>query len=205
MARTRSEQYPEIRRNILKRSAVVFASEGYASSSISDLANAIDLSRGALYHYFPSKDAILTGILDDHLLAFIEMVDAALDPKLSAVEQLRAVTQGIVAFNARSREEQVLILNEVNQLPLDDRERMQGLQRQILDRISDLLIRIDAAGKITPGTKRVYTMMYLGIVNYTFTWFDPKGRVSPEEFADLAVDLFLNGMLGGSPVRGART
>jgi hypothetical protein len=36
-------------------------------------------------------------------------------------------------------------------------------------------------------------MLVFGMINYTFTWFDPKGDVSPTEFADMAVQLFLNG------------
>jgi AcrR family transcriptional regulator len=40
MARTRSENFPEIQRGILKRAAAVFAKVGYASSSISDLVEA---------------------------------------------------------------------------------------------------------------------------------------------------------------------
>lgn len=201
MARTRSEQYPEIQRNILKRAAAVFASVGYASSTISDLARAAGVSRGALYHYFPSKEAILCGILDDHVLGFLEMIDDAMQSGRSAVEQLRAVTKGIVEVNTQSPDEQVLILTDINQLAEGDRERLKGLERQILDRLSDLLIRVDVAGKITPANKRVYTMMYLGIVNYAFAWYDPNGRVSPAGYADLATDLFLSGLLTAAETR----
>jgi AcrR family transcriptional regulator len=202
VARTRSEQYPEIQRNILKRAAAVFASVSYATSTISDLALATGVSRGALYHYFPSKEAILCGILDDHLLEFLGMIDKAMQSNRSAVEQFHAVTKAIVEFNAQSPNEQVLLLNDLNHLSEDDRNRLKGLERQILDRLSDLLIRVDVAGKITPVNKRVYTMMYLGIVNYTFAWYDPNGRVSPAGYAELATDLFLHGLLTEAEARG---
>jgi hypothetical protein len=114
---------------------------------------------------------------------------------------LRAVTKAIVAFNTRSRNEQVIILNDINQLSEINRERMKGLERRILDRLSDLLMRLDADGRITSDNKRIYTMMYLGIVNYTFAWYDPQGRVKPDEYADLATDLFLNGLLTAAPGR----
>lgn len=196
MARTKSEQFPEIQRNILKRAAAVFARVGYASSTISDLASATELSRGALYHYFNSKEAILCNILDDHLERFLEMIEKVMATGLDPADQLRCVTREIVRFNSECPDEQVLILNDINQLAAQDRDRMQGLQRMILDRVCDLLIRLDKNGKITTANKRVYTMMYFGIVNYTFAWYDPKGRVSPDEFAELACDLFLNGLLG---------
>lgn len=199
MARTRSENFPEIQRSILKRAAAVFARVGYASSTINDLVEAAELSRGALYHYFPSKEAILCGILDDHLRRFLEMVDNAVDSDRPAIEQLRSVTAAIVDFNSRSPDEQIIILNDVNQLSDENRKRIKNLERHIVDRLSDLLIRVDTHGKITPANKRVYTMMYLGIVNYTFTWYDPHGKVGPAEYAELATDLFLNGLLSGKP------
>lgn len=199
MARTRSEQYSEIHDNILKRAAAVFAKAGYASSTISDIANATNLSRGALYHYFPSKEAILHEILNRHLLEFLDIVDKAMQSSRVAVEQLRAVTKAIVDVNSRSPDEQIILLNEMNQLAIGERKRMEDLERQILDRLSDLLIRVDLNARITSANKRVYTMMYLGIINYTFAWYDPTGRVKPAEYADLATDLFLHGLLTEAP------
>ena len=38
-----------------------------------------------------------------------------------------------------------------------------------------------------------YTMMLFGIINYTYTWYDPKGGIGPREFADIAIELFLYG------------
>lgn len=195
MARTRSEQYPEIRDRILQRAATVFARTGYASSTITDIATATDLSRGALYHYFPSKEAILYEILNLHVMQFLEIVEHAMGSSRVAVEQLRAITKAIVNVNSQSPNEQIVLLNEINELSAEERENMEKVERQILDLVSDVLIRVDVNAKITPANKRVYTMMYLGIINYTFTWYNPDGKVTPAEYAELATDLFLNGLL----------
>lgn len=196
MARTRSEQYPEIRENILKCAAAVFAKTGYASSTITDIATATGLSRGALYHYFTSKEAILYGILSRHVLEFLGKVEGAMRSSEVAIEQLSAITESIVYVNSRSPNEQIILLSEIHELPDRDRKKMEKVERQILDLVSNLLIRVDVRGKITRSNKRVYTMMYLGIINYTFTWYDPSGKVTPAEYAELATDLFLKGLLG---------
>ncbi len=44
-------------------------------------------------------------------------------------------------------------------------------------------------------------MILFGIINYTYTWYDPKGGIGPQEFADMAVELFLHGF---APVGTAR-
>ncbi|MBR1187337.1 hypothetical protein [Bradyrhizobium sp. AUGA SZCCT0160] len=67
------------------------------------------------------------------------------------------------------------------------------LKRQLVDIVTDLLVWLDAEGKIVRRTKKIYTMILFGIINYTYTWYDPKGAIGPQEFADMAVELFLHG------------
>jgi hypothetical protein len=40
-------------------------------------------------------------------------------------------------------------------------------------------------------------MILFGIINFTYTWYDPKGAIGPQEFADMAVELFLHGFAPG--------
>jgi len=195
VARTRSQKFPQIQRTILKRAAAVFAERGYSTSSMADLTRATKLSRGALYHYFSSKEAILSGILEDHVSLFLERIEATLAVAADPAQQLRQVTRAIVALNTQCPQEQTLLLNELNQLSSPVRRKVEALERRILDLLSELLERVDTGGRITAGNRRVHTMIFLGIVNYTFAWYDPKGRVSPEEYAELAVDVFLHGFI----------
>jgi len=46
-------------------------------------------------------------------------------------------------------------------------------------------------------------MILFGIINFTYTWYDPKGGVGPKEFADMAVELFLNGFAPGNAAKPA--
>ena len=38
-------------------------------------------------------------------------------------------------------------------------------------------------------------MMFYGLLNWTYIWYDPNGPVAPDEFAHRACDTFLNGFL----------
>src|SRR5712691_4540100 len=188
MARTRSENYDGIHLGILTQAAALFSAQGYMRSSIADLADACKLSRGALYHYFDSKEAILFAILDAHVREMIQHVEAALAPGGQTLVQFRNVIRAIVEVNAKSPNEQQAIKN---------------LERQLVDIVTDLLVRLDAEGKIVKRTKKIYTMILFGIINFTYTWYDPKGGVGPKEFADMAVELFLNGFAPGNAAKPA--
>jgi AcrR family transcriptional regulator len=193
MARTRSENYDEIQQGILTAACEVFAEQGYMRASIADLAQACRLSRGALYHYFQSKEAILFAILDAHVRRMIADVETAIADNTATLDQFRGAIRAIVELNARSSNEQRLILNDLSFLSESEQTMIKSLERHIVDIVSDLLIRLDREGKIIKRTKKIYAMMLFGILNFSHTWFDPKGGISPTEFADMVVNLFLNG------------
>ena len=198
MARTRSENYDDIQHGILTAACGLFARQGYMRASIADLADACKLSRGALYHYFDSKEAILLAILDAHIREMIADVEAAMAEHQDTLAQFRAAIHAIVELNARSTDEQRVILNDLSFLGEAEQEAIKGLERQLVDVISDLLLRLDQEGRIIKRTKKIYSMMLFGILNFSHTWYDPKGGVEPTEFADMVVDLFLYGFT--SPV-----
>ncbi|MGN0125277.1 MAG: TetR/AcrR family transcriptional regulator, partial [Rhodococcus sp. (in: high G+C Gram-positive bacteria)] len=50
----------ERKRQILDRSAEIFARKGVTATTIREIADAVGVYSGALYHYFPSKEAIVT-------------------------------------------------------------------------------------------------------------------------------------------------
>jgi AcrR family transcriptional regulator len=193
MARTRSENYDDIQRGILNAACELFAQQGYMRASIADLAEACQLSRGALYHYFESKEAILFAILDAHVRQMIADVEEAMEAQSTAQDRLRAAIRAIVELNARSTNEQRVILNDLSFLNDAEQKAIKALERQLVDTISDLLIRLDSEGKIVKRSKKVYPMMLFGMLNFSHTWYNPKGDIEPKEFADMVVDLFLHG------------
>jgi AcrR family transcriptional regulator len=203
MARTRSENYDGIYLGILTQAAALFSAQGYMRSSIADLADACQLSRGALYHYFDSKEAILFAILDAHIREMIARVEAAVSEGGSTLAQFRNVIRTIVEVNAKSPHEQRVLIHDLSFLNEDEQQLLKNLERQLVDILTDLLVRLDAEGKIVRRTRKIYTMILFGIINYTYTWYDPKGGISPREFADIAIDLFLNGFAPGSAARPA--
>jgi hypothetical protein len=100
-------------------------------------------------------------------------------------------------------DEQRVILNDLSFLGETEQDAIKALERQLVDTVSDLLLKLDKEGKIVRRTKKIYSMMLFGILNFSHTWYDPKGGVDPSEFADMVVDLFLYGFTMPVPAKDA--
>ena len=86
-----------------------------------------------------------------------------------------------------------MLLNDFNLLEPDLRRKIAGDQRKIVSIVRNALARLDDSRRLAISSDSTYAMMLLGILNYTFAWYDRDGPVSPEAFADRTVDIFLNG------------
>jgi AcrR family transcriptional regulator len=193
MARTQSEHYPEIRLGILRNAAKLFAQKGYARTTIVDLANATTSSRGALYHYFDSKEAILKEIVFQHVGDMAARVREAIDASDDPTEQCRNVIHAMIGLNTQSRYEAVVLMNEQRYLDAKDRKSITRMQNDIVDTVADVLQRADSAKRIQSKSKKPYTMLLVGMMNFIYTWYDPKGSVTPDDLATMVSEVFLNG------------
>ncbi|MFD2857700.1 TetR/AcrR family transcriptional regulator [Seohaeicola zhoushanensis] len=192
MARTQSKDYPEIRQNILRSAAKLFAEKGFSSTTIVDLAQACQSSRGA-YHYFTSKEEILTRIITEHVEAMLVSLHDIGEERLEPEAHLRAIARKIMELNAVNNAEQIVLLNDWNQLDDGTRASVGAAQRKIISIVRDAMTRVDSAHRMTPKYATTYAMSLLGSLNYTYAWYDPNGPVTPQDYADRVIDVFMSG------------
>ncbi len=195
MARTRSPKYEDIQLGILRKAARLFATHGYERTSIGDLVRACDLSRGAIYHYFESKEAILFAMLDSLVHGLLERLTEAASEVDEPVARLERIIAAFVDYNAESPDEQAILLNDLGALSRSEQKQIKQVETEIVELVADAIAAADARGAITPQTRKVYTMLLFGMINFTYTWYDAKGAVKPKAFARMASDVFLNGFL----------
>lgn len=81
----------ERKRQILDRSAEIFARKGVTATTIRDIAEAVGVYSGALYHYFPSKEAIVTELIREYLEDLTQRCSEVMARSLPPVERLEAL------------------------------------------------------------------------------------------------------------------
>jgi AcrR family transcriptional regulator len=91
---------------------LLITSKGYEQLSIDDVLAATGSSKGAFYHYFDSKSALLTAVVDRMVNAGIEVVAGVVaDPELSAIEKLEGYFKTLAAFKGERRDFLVKVID----------------------------------------------------------------------------------------------
>ena len=197
MARTRAPDHETQRDQILELAAAKFAQTSYPSTSMSDLAAASGTSKARLYHYYESKEAILFDLLDRYtkrLMLIIAEVEGAsqrrdLDERESFAELIRAF---LVEYET-SHSRHVALLNDVKYLVDAQREIILNRQRDVVAAFTRQLARA-YPDRVTADNQTALTMMVFGMINWTFTWLKPGGRMGYRDFAEQVIAVVDHGL-----------
>ncbi|MCS6764833.1 MAG: TetR/AcrR family transcriptional regulator [Candidatus Protistobacter heckmanni] len=201
MARTKAPDFEAQRERILELAAEAFAATSYPSTSMADLAQACGTSKARLYHYYESKDAILLDLLDRYTARLQQIVaevgaQTAAD-KLDDKQALGLlITRFLVEYES-SQARHVTLVNDVKFLQDAPCELILDRQRAIVDAFTRQLRRT-YPGRVTARNQSAIAMMVFGMINWTFTWLRPGGKLSYADFAQQVIDVLEQG-LGGAP------
>jgi AcrR family transcriptional regulator len=112
MARTVNPPVHKVRRDaFLDVAQRLIQTKGYEQMSIQDVLDELEVSRGALYHYFDSKQALLDGVVERFADAALATVAPILnDPDLPALRKLEKYFGGIASIKAEQKQLMLAII-----------------------------------------------------------------------------------------------
>lgn len=194
MARPLSPDYGKRKQLILEKSAEVFAEHGYHKASIDQLADACDMSKSLIYHYYKSKHELLFHCMKDHVTVLYKEATrcAALD--LAAEDRITTLLQNFMKFYENAGPRHRILVNDLMHLKDEQRAEIIEIQDRIIKVLNGILADVmkDKDNGGPQGT--VLSLLLLSMINWTYTWYDPKGPIGSEQLAKLVSDIFLNGV-----------
>jgi len=182
--------------------------EGYASTTMKDIADEIGITAASLYHHFDNKDILLLSVLEIGLDLTIEKIEKVSAGTNSCADRLAAmvrshvhnVTNNVTIAAAMVFELRTLM--NINISPRHaDREFAQDFverrkaffrRRQTFEDMFRQTIEAGmAAGEFRSVDADIVTKMMLGAQNWVGLWFRESGRLTGEQVADTMVDTWL--------------
>ncbi|MGT2459188.1 TetR/AcrR family transcriptional regulator [Cupriavidus basilensis] len=199
MARTKAPDFEAQREQILELAAAAFAASSYPSTSMADLAAACGTSKARLYHYYESKEAILFDLLDRYtrrLMLIVTEVEAEAERQgRSERESFANLIRAFLAEYETSQTRHVALINDVKFLAEEQRDQILKRERDVVAAFSRQLRRAYPE-RVNRDNQAALTMTVFGMINWTFTWLKPGGKLSYAEFAEMVIDLLAGGLPG---------
>jgi TetR/AcrR family transcriptional regulator, cholesterol catabolism regulator len=185
-------------RSITSIAAKLFAKSGYHGTSMSDISQATGLGRGALYYHIKSKEDLLW---ECHNVFIEPILESAYDIERSAGTpevKLRALSETLLNMLDEYRPFVRIFHRELSALSKTRLTKLVQRRREYEDLIERVVRAGIAEGEFEVEDARVSVLTFLGIHNWTFEWFNPRGRLSARELSRQFMDIFLRGIQRGS-------
>lgn len=185
------------RQEILRAAARLFQERGYDATSMNDVAAALRLSKGGLYHHFRSKDQILFSLMNHAMDTTDERVVRAVRGIADPEERLRTLIRLHVEVVAGVREREItVLLHENHPLPPGLRRRVNARKKEYVHYVENLIAEVQRARGSKAGVSpRAAAFALLGMINWIYQWYKPEGALQAEQLARQYTEIFFAGAL----------
>jgi len=184
------------RREIDEVASELFHANGYAATSVRDIARALDIQGASLYAHVASKEDVLWSIVDRAATAFETKADeAAADTATSdPVERLAALVEAHVDVVTADPERASVFVTEWRHLSADRRAAIAQRRDAYEARFRAVIDDGTAVGAFRPTDTALAATFILTALNGIATWYRPGGRLSADRIADNYIDLALRSL-----------
>ena len=195
------ETVVDSRQEILRTAARLFQQRGYDATSMNDVAAALKLSKGGLYHHFQSKDEILFEIMNHAMEITEERVLAPVRGIADPEERLRALIRLHIEVVLSPLDREITVmLHENHPLPPVLRKRINIRKKDYIHFVENLMAEVQknaqragqSKGAVSP---RAAAFALLGMINWIYQWYKPEGELQTHNLVPQFTSLIFAGIL----------
>jgi AcrR family transcriptional regulator len=196
---TRAKSVPDRRRAILDAAVKVFARQGFHACRVSDIADEAGVAYGLLYHYFPSKEDVLSTLFLERWGVMLEMIREVDGEALPAREKLAAIASFIVESYRHDPDVMKVIIVEVTRAANSFGQTHLGQIREAYRLIAAIVTKAQAEGVFKADIDAQFAAMtFYGAIEQVLTgWIFgllPQGEEDLERAKQMVVETVCGGL-----------
>src|SRR5207302_4645154 len=197
-SRIRARVAPETRfdrtlAKILVHATNVFYEKGYEGASIRDLSRASGMSLAGMYHYFESKEKLLYLIQRHTFNTIVKQLRRKLDSAINPEERIRVLIFNHLEYFLANQKAMKVLSHEDEVLKNGFGVEVRSLKREYYRICLAVLDDFRRADRLT-FSPRVAVMSLFGMMNWIYTWYNPRVDGDAAKLAGEMGDIFLRGI-----------
>lgn len=184
------EGVSDSRQRILIVAIDLFNSQGFGGTGVREIADIAQMNVASIYHYFPSKEAILFAIIEDTYRAVYEPARSLVQEPHPA-EVLIALTRHHIILHCDKAKAAAVSDRELGSLKMPTHRRALELRDSYEKLWDDLLRKGEKDGLFRIEDVELVRIAILTMCSQVAAWYRPTGRVSADELARFYAKLVL--------------
>ena len=182
-----------------------FALKGYLGTSMRDLGEALGLHAGSLYAHIKSKEDILFAIVDRISSLHQRDLRRVMRSSEAPLDKLREIARCHMRLLAENLEAATVYFHEWRNLDEARREVIIAKRDEFEIGLREIISDCVDQGLFHPVDTGMAARALLGMLNWTYQWYSPQGRLSWEEVADTFAGYLIDALRAGvvAPPTGA--
>jgi len=180
----------------ITRAAVdLFSTQGYANTSVQQIVEAAGVTKGAMYHYFGSKDDLLYEIYARVLREQTRQLESVASSDAPLRERLAAAASDVVVSSIDNLDDNTIFLQSMHQLSPDKQKAVRAERRKYHERFRGLIEEGQASGEFrTDKPADVVVDFFFGSVHHLGSWYRRSGSLTARQIGDHYADLLLDAL-----------
>ncbi|MGB9071834.1 MAG: TetR/AcrR family transcriptional regulator [Terriglobales bacterium] len=181
---------------ILDHATAVFCDKGYEGASMRDLSRASGMSLAGLYYYFESKERLLYLIQKHTFTTILEKLKQRLEGVADPEQRIRIFILNHLQYFVTNQRGLKVLSHEDEALKNGLGSEIAGIKREYYRLCLGLLEDFRRA-KGVDFNARTAVMSLFGMINWIYTWYNPRVDGNAEDLARQMGDIVLNGITHG--------
>jgi AcrR family transcriptional regulator len=185
---------------ILSHATSVFCEKGYEGASMRDLSRASGMSLAGLYYYFESKERLLYLIQKHTFSTIVQRLKSRLTGVSDTEEQIRIFILNHLEYFLANPASMKVLSHEANALKNGFASEVAAIKREYYRICVGLLDDLKRERGLQ-FTTRIAVLSLFGMMNWIYTWHNPRVDADAQQLAREIGDVFLHGVMNGSKGR----
>jgi TetR/AcrR family transcriptional regulator, cholesterol catabolism regulator len=188
------KRYENQMERLLEHAARIFCDKGYEGASMRDLSRACGMSLAGLYHYFSSKEELLYLIQKHSFRTIIDQAKERLAASSDPEERMRIFIENHLEYFLANKEAMKVLTHEDETLKNGRGAEIRAIKREYYRICFDLLEGLKRAQGLE-FSGRLAVLSLFGMINWIYTWHNPRSDAGARALAREMGDIFLHGVI----------